>query len=145
MPNCNQPPAPPCGVKGLNMLYVGTATINLEFFNMPVVPKILIPAPGPGKVIVPLQMWNFLKFGSTPYADNAASIPNLLMSIGSTGIQTDSAILGAIADQTTYYQQPLLTVAGTLANQPLTLSTFSQPIVGDSVLYSYIIYTIVNL
>ena len=141
------PPAPctPCPTTGLNLLYARVSTINLEFFNMPVVPKILIPAPGAGKLIVPIQAWNFLKFGSTPYADGTPAIPQILMSIGSQGIITDAAILGSIVDRTTQYQLPIYTTPGTLENQPLTLTTISQPIVGDSVLYSYIIYTIVNL
>jgi len=133
-----------CAPIGLNLLYAGIATINLEFFNMPVVPKILIAAPGPGKLIVPISMWSFLAFGTTPYSDGVG-IPTIKMDIGSQGIITDSAILGALADQTTQYTLPIYTTPGNLANQPLTLSTISQPIVGDSVLYSYIIYTIVNL
>lgn len=141
---CGPAPAP-CPVTGLNLLYTGIATINLEFFNMPITPKILIPAPGVGKLIVPIQMWNYLKFGTTPYQDGALATPQILMSVGPQGIITDAAILGAPSDQTTHYQLGNYTVAGNLANQPLTLTTISQPIVGDSVLYSYIVYTIVNL
>lgn len=142
--SCGQAP-PPCPVTGLNLLYTGLATINLEFFNMPGVTKTLIPAPGPGKLIVPIQMWNFLKFGSTPYQDNALNIPTLLMNLGTQNIITDLTILGAGADQTSHYQLPGYTIPGSLINQPLTITTISQPIVGDSVIYSYIVYTIVNL
>jgi hypothetical protein len=150
---CSAPPVPcptivpcPCPAPvGLNLMFARVATTNLEFFNMPMTPKTLIAAPGAGKLIVPLQVQNFLDFGTTPYQDSGVLTPNLIMSIGAQGIISDSAILGAIIDQTTQYQLPIYTTPGTLDNQPLTLSTISQPIVGDSVLYSYIIYTIVNL
>jgi hypothetical protein len=112
---------------------------------MPVVPKTLISAPGPGKLIVPIQMWNFLKFGTTPYATIIPTSVTIEMNLGTTNLVTDLSILGSIVDQTVYYPAFSGSVSGTLANQPLTLTTISQPVVGDSVLYSYIIYTIVNL
>lgn len=112
---------------------------------MPVTPKTLILAPGPGKLIVPLQMWNFLKFGTTPYTTITPTSVTLLMNLGTTNLVTDLSILGSLSDQTVYYTAFSGAVPNTLANQPLTLSTISQPVVGDSVLYSYIIYTIVSL
>lgn len=142
---CGPPPIIPCQVIGLNMLYASISTTNLEFFNMPVTPKTLILAPGPGKLIVPLQMWNFLKFGTTPYTTITPTSVTLLMNLGTTNLVTDLSILGSLSDQTVYYTAFSGAVPNTLANQPLTLSTISQPVVGDSVLYSYIIYTIVSL
>lgn len=146
------PPSPcapipcPCPPVGLNLMFARVATTNLEFFNMPTTPKILIAAPGPGKLIVPLNIWNAITVSNpaAPYADGIG-VPSLVMNLGTFGILLDSSILGAVADQTTYYAPFSGTVSNNLANQALTLSTISQPIVGDSVLYSYIIYTIVNI
>lgn len=135
----------PCVPTGLNLMYAPISTSNLELFKMPTTPKILIPAPGVGKLIVPLQIWNYLVFGTTPYADLAPAIPGLIMNLGTQNLVTDPGILGALANQTAQYQLPAYTFAGNLANQPLTLSTLTQPVVGDSVLYSYIIYTVVNI
>lgn len=149
-PTVNAPCAPAacapaaCAPTGLNMLYVGIATINIEMFNFPAAPKTIIAAPGAGKLIVPISMWNCVKTNSIPISDGAGT-PTLIMNIGSQNIVTDPTILGALADETSQYVLPAYNVPGTLANQPLTLSTISQPIVGDSVLYSYIIYTIANL
>ena len=55
------------------------------------------------------------------------------------------AILGAILDQTSFYVIGASTTTGTLDNQPLTLTTNVQSVVGNSNLYTYIIYNIVNI
>lgn len=140
-------PSYSCSPSGLNLLYARVATINTEFFQMPATPKTLIGAPGAGKVIVPLQIWNIITVSNPaiPYQDALTLTPQLIMSLGTFGIVSDASILGSLADQTTYYPPFSGTVSGNLANQPLTLSTNSQPVVGDSVLYSYIVYTIVNI
>jgi hypothetical protein len=114
---------------------------------MPATPKTLVAAPGTGKMILPLNIFNILKVGTPviPYQDLGALTPQIFINLGSTGIASDSAILGAVADQTTFYSLYPLVAAGTLDNQPLTLTTITQPVVGSSILYSYISYTVVNL
>lgn len=124
-----------------------TSTVNLELFAMPIVPKILIAAPGPNRLIVPIQIWNTIipSNPAIPYQDAGANTPQLMFNLGSFAIASDSSILGALTEQTTYYTSLSGTLAGNLANQPLTISTLTQPVVGNSVLYSYIIFTIVNV
>jgi hypothetical protein len=127
-------------------MYARVATTNLEFFNMPVTPKTLIQAPGPGKAIVPLQIWTAVTVSNpaAPYSDGLGT-PSLRMDLGLLNLVTDISIMGSISNQTVYYTTFSGTVAPNSDNQALTLSTISQPILGDSVIYSYIIYTIVNL
>ena len=114
---------------------------------MPVTPKTLIGAPGPNRLIVPIQIWNTIVTSNPaiPYQDAGTNTPQLIYNLGSFGIASDSSILGSLAQTTSYYTPISGTLAGTLVNQPLTISTLTQPVVGDSVLYSYIIYTIVNV
>lgn len=130
-----------------NLMFSRTATTNVEFFNMPATPKILISAPGSGKLIVPLQIWNSITV-STPPIPYTTAVPTsvtLIMNLGATNLVTDLSILSSIIDQTVYYPAFSGSVANNLANQPLTLSTLSQPVVGSSIIYSYILYTIVNI
>lgn len=124
-----------------------TATINLEFFAMPVTPKILIGAPGPNRLIVPIQIWNTIIPSNPPipYTNITSASVTLVMDLGAANLVTDLSILGSPIDQTVYYPAFSGSILGTLANQPLTISTLTQSVVGDSVLYSYIIYTIVNV
>jgi hypothetical protein len=100
-----------------------------------------------GKLIVPIQIWNSIvpSNPAIPYTDVTPASVTLLMNLGSTNLVTDLGILGSLISQTAYYPAFSGNVTNTLANQPLTLTTLSQPIVGDSILYSYIIYTIVNI
>lgn len=139
------PTVPAFPSNGIYTQLTQISTSNTEFYVMPGTPKTLIAAPGAGKMIVPLQVFNILRFGTTPYADLAPATPQLLMNLGTQNIITDNTILGAIADQTTMYTLPAFNYAGLLDNQALTLTTFSQPVVGDSVLYSYIIYTVITI
>lgn len=129
------------------LYFARVATVNLEFFAMPMVPKVLIAAPGVNRVIVPLQIWNTIvpSVPPIPYQDVTPNTPQLVFSLGSFGIASDSSILGSLVDTTTYYAPFSGTLAGNLSNQPLTISTNTQSVVGDSVLYSYIVYTIVNI
>lgn len=130
-----------------NLLFAKVSTINLEFFAMPMVPKILVAAPGVNKQIVPLQIWNEIvpSNPAIPYQDAGTNTPTLVYSLGTFGIASDSSILGSVVDTTTHYAPFSGTLAGNLSNQPLTISTLTQPVVGDSILYSYIVYTIVNI
>ena len=140
-------PNPPFPFNGIYTQFTRVVTTNLEFFNMPATPKTLIPAPGPGKLIVPLQIWNSITVSNPPipYATIIPSSVTLTMNLGGTNLVTDLSILGSLVDTTVYYTQFSGSVPSNLSNQPLTLSTISQPVVGDSVLYSYIIYTIISI
>jgi len=141
---CPVPP-PPFPFDGIYTQFARVLTSQLDFFGMPLIKKTLIAAPGAGKMIVPIKIFNILDFGTTPYADITPATPNLLIELGTYGILSDSAILGAIVDQTSFYVIGAGTTTGTLDNQPLTLTTNVQSVVGNSNLYTYIIYNIVNI
>lgn len=129
------------------MQFIRVLTNQADFFAMPATVKTLIPAPGAGKMIVPINIFNILTVNNpvVPYKDILTVTPTLIISLGNYAMHSDSSILGAIASQTTFYIQSTATLAGIFDNQPLTLTTSTQSVVGDSNLYSYIFYSIVAL
>lgn len=139
------PPVLPFPSDGVFTQFARVATTPLEFFAMPAVPKTLIAAPGVGKMIVPIQIWNILDFGTVAYQDITPATPVLNLNLGSFTVVSDATILGSLVDLTTFYASIAGSIGGNLANLPLTLTTLSQPVVGDSVLYSYIVYVTVTI
>ena len=140
-------PPPPFPFDGIYVQYARVLTSQADFFNMPVTPKILLPTPGPGKMIVPIKIFNILEplAPAVPYQDILTNTPVMLINLGTFGLISDAAVLAALATQTTFYNPGIATVAGTLDNQPLTLTTNVQSVVGSSNLYSYITYITVNI
>lgn len=141
---CPVPP-PPFPFNGIYTQFARVLTSQLDFFGMPATKKILVAAPGAGKMIVPINIFNILKFGTTPYSDITPVTPTMLIELGAQGIISDASVLGAMADQTTFYSLGLSTYAGILDNQPLTLTTNVQSVVGNSNLYTYITYIVVSV
>jgi len=142
-----QIPAPLFPFDGLYTQFARILTSQLDFLGMPITKKTLIPAPGVGKMIVPINIFNILSVNSpaAPYQDVGLFTPSLIISLGTHNIITDATILGGVTNQTSFYDIPSNVSLGTLDNQPLTLTTSSQPVVGNSSIYSYILYITVNI
>lgn len=151
------PQNPPFPFDGIYTQFTRIATTPIEFFNMPVTEKIMLPSPGSGRMIIPLHIMNILKFNTLAYTDSTPATPVLRFDLGGATIATDNQILGSTGDITHFYTlsqnvfAPLVGVQcfqninGIADGGALTMNLNLPPIVGDSVLYTYITYIIANL
>ena len=141
-------PAPPFPFDGIYTQFARVLTNQANFFGMPAVERTLVAAPGAGKMIIPIKIFNALvvdTIAPVAYEDILTNTPNLAINQGTYGLITDASILSSLADQTTFYALGIGTIAGNLANQPITLTTNVQSVIGNSNLYTYIVYTTVTL
>lgn len=122
-----------------NMKVTKTFT-SAQILQSNTTPLEIVPAQGPGKIIVPLLFITRLKFGTIAYATNT-SMQYRINNISISGL---AMILSAAVNRLRMKAMPDTTVDTTdLANQPLMLQTDTgNPTAGDGTLEVTVIYTI---
>jgi hypothetical protein len=128
-----------------NVFNVKVSLTSAEILALFTTPKVLVAAPGAGKVIMPLRILINMVYNSATYATNT----NLIAGLNTVFQTTLTGALGFSTNQLATYT--LITAAGTSTpatstNVSFTLSAATgNPTAGNSPLDVYLTYTVITL
>lgn len=132
-------------ISGLHpVLQVTIEVTSAEILAIADTPKLVLAAPGTGKIIIPLQIIGFLHGGSTPYEMGAGSF---VLATNNDGPVSPLAQMTLMAEE----GQPRVSVDGWSAyslisdDQPVRFSANSNPTVGDGDLTVVVRYSVLDV
>ena len=116
---------------------------SAELLNINATPKTLIPAPGVGKLIIPITCVLVYRYGTTDYTGGVSlqlSPNNILFNVTFTNI-----ISGSSNKMGTRTVAATATITSIFENLPFTITAASNPTGGDGTVDVYLSYYIADL
>ncbi len=127
--------------------FIDVTISSAEILNLNSSPKVLIPAPGAGKIIDVISVEAYLNYNSIAYATNT----NLFISYNASGAELHSLAFGIAAGAFDYFTKIVLNNQNTFntsirVNTPLiAYISGGNPTAGNSIIKMFIAYRIITI